>query len=144
MPGFVLSPVVIGEIYAAGGPSPSSFRRRPVRRPRQSVRELGRGVAKRRIDLPLRQPLGPDEAGAFEVRPVEVGAFEARSVEVGVFEARPAEVGAFEARPVEVGAFEVRRVEVGVFEVRPVEAGAFEVRRDEVGAFEVRLRGAPG
>jgi hypothetical protein len=62
----------------------------PVRRPGQSLRKFGRGIAVSPFDLLLRQPFSPAEDGTFEMRRANaVGAFKMCLHEVGTFEMSP-------------------------------------------------------
>ena len=63
----------------------------PVRRPGQSLRKFGRGIAVSPFDLLLRQPFSPAEDGTFEMRRANaVGALEEVCLhEVGTFEMSP-------------------------------------------------------
>ena len=82
-----------------------------MRRAGQPLRQLGRRVAKRHLDLPLLQPFSQAEVDAFETCPDEEGTFEMRIIEEGASEMRLAEDGAFETRPAEDGAFETGSVQ---------------------------------
>ena len=98
----------------------AAARRRPPSPPAGSApasAEPGRSVAVGAVDLLLRQPVSPAEAGAFEMRVAEVGAFEMRVAEVGAFEMRREEVGAFEMRGAEGGALEIGETEIGALEI---------------------------
>ena len=83
----------------------------------------GRGIAAGTLELRFREPLGPAEVRAPQIRVREIGLVQIRSVKVGPMEIRLSQDRATEIGVVEIGVMKIGPTEFRAMEIGPVQVG---------------------